>query len=88
MSVHRGPWHLIYNPDAKRVELYNLSVDPEELKSVAEANRHIARELRDYYDEMNRENLELAATFTLRDGGAPILDEQAREELKALGYIQ
>ena len=88
VSVHRGPWHLIYHPDAKRVELYNLSVDPEELWSVAEKNRHIARELRDYYDEMNRQNLALAAKFTLSDGGAPILDERAREELKALGYIQ
>ena len=88
VSVHRGPWHLIYSPNAKRVELYNLSVDPDELSNVAEANRHIARELRDYYDEMNRHSRELAANFTLRDGGAPILDDQTREELRALGYIQ
>ena len=88
VSVHRGPWHLIYSPNAKRVELYNLSVDPDELSNVAEANRHIARELRDDYDEMNRHSRELAANFTLRDGGAPILDDQVREELRALGYIQ
>ena len=88
VSVHRGPWHLIYSPNAKRVELYNLSVDPDELSNVAEANRHIARELRDYYDEMNRHSRELAANFTLRDGGALILDDKAREELRALGYIQ
>ena len=88
VSVHRNQWHLLYNPTGQRAELYDFRADPEELDSLVEDNEHIARELREYFDQMERESRELADQFELRDGGMPILDEKTREELRALGYIQ
>ena len=88
VSVHRNQWHLLYNPTGQRAELYDFRADPEELDNLAEEHEPIVSELRESFDRMERESQELANQFELRDGGTPVLDESAIEELKALGYIQ
>lgn len=88
VSVHRNQWHLLYNPTGQRAELYDFRADPEELDNLVEDNEDIARELRAAFDQMELEGAELADKFELQDGGNPVLDENAREELRALGYIQ
>ena len=88
VSIHRGRWHLVYSPDGHRTELYDFRADPEEVDDLSADNEPIVRELQDYYHRMEQDSRELADQFELRDGGAPVLDEKAREELRALGYIQ
>lgn len=71
VAVNHENWKLVYAFDAT-VELYDLSQDPAEKSNVAEENPQIVRGLMERLSE---------------DMGVVVMDEEALEQLRALGYV-
>jgi arylsulfatase A-like enzyme len=88
ISVHRGPWHLLFSQSEDEAELYDLRSDPEELENLASENPEVMEDLKKDYARLMQDSKDLSAKFVLRDGGRPRLDKKTREQLKALGYVQ
>ena len=67
-----------------REELYDLTVDPEEKNNLETSDDMTA------FREELRAHLEKARRFRAeqQSGGAVVIDETIREQLRALGYIQ
>lgn len=83
-AVRVGHWKYVRDPRSSL--LFDLSTDPFERRNLVAQHPERARRLRDSMEQI------LAASRTLRESfdlePAPIeLDEEAREELKALGYL-
>jgi choline-sulfatase len=79
----RWPWKLIQTGKARRMELFELDRDPEE-------RRDLAQELPDRAEELRRE-LRLrvsSARAGLRQQVEAEIDEETREQLKSLGYLE
>ena len=45
LAIRDGPWKLLMNPDASRMELYNIPLDPSELTNVADNEPTLASRL-------------------------------------------
>ena len=67
--------------------LYNLQTDPLEIENIAEKKPEIVEKMRLPYFQMIAESKNLSAQFVLEPGKQHVLDEDAREQLEALGYI-
>ncbi len=68
-------------PATAPVELYDLDGDPGETQNVADKNATVARSLVQRIEE-------LTAKARTRQVGETVLNEELREQLKALGYIR
>jgi predicted nuclease with TOPRIM domain len=65
-----------------RDELFDLSVDPHELRNVADQRPVDVRRLRTRLLET------IAAIEVTESDGAPDLSEETAEQIKAMGYLQ
>jgi arylsulfatase A-like enzyme len=75
-GVREGPWKYVRRDDGAE-ELYRLDEDPRESRNRAVSDPEEAARLRSLLENRRRE----AGTQQ-----APILDEETREKLRALGY--
>jgi arylsulfatase A-like enzyme len=84
-ALYRGDLKLIVHP---RPELYDLAADPGEQQNLA-ADRREVRSLVARAREINRSNNEARRELGIdATGSSEALDAEAREQLKALGYLQ
>lgn len=76
------PWHLIFTPARQKVELYHLQEDPEERNNLDLAKIN-APEVKFLVQKVTETALKI-----LNEKEEVILDPQALEMLKSLGYIK
>jgi arylsulfatase A-like enzyme len=80
ISVMTDVYQMIYNTKTHSTQLFNLRADPLEKNNIASVNKEVTEHLLSQYRELdsitpNHKTLTIA------------LDDQTREQLKALGYI-
>ena len=84
LAVRHGEWKGIWNAEPKTLELYNLAIDPGEQSDVSAENPQMALVMklfaRQYYEECTKH----AAAPLERPGE---LDEETRQDLRSLGYL-
>ena len=77
------PWHLIFTPQDKKFELFNLGMDPQEMTDLVGQGKDIPAELlalKQKLEDYSREAL---------SGKEDIkVDESTKEMLRALGYVR
>ncbi|MCP2620055.1 sulfatase-like hydrolase/transferase [Candidatus Aminicenantes bacterium AC-334-K16] len=76
------PWHLIFTPENGRFELFNLNQDPLERNNLHSSQLN-SPELRTLYRRVTTTALKI-----LEEKEETVLDPQAREMLRSLGYIK
>lgn len=76
------PWHLVFTPARARFELYNLEDDPAERQ-----NLHSSSLLRPEWRALYRQ-VTATALKILEEKKETLLDPQAKEMLRSLGYIK
>ena len=67
--------------------LYDLKTDPLELENIATKNPQIIEKMKLHYYQMIVRHKNLSAQFVLEEGKSHVMDENTREQLKALGYV-
>ncbi|UCD57665.1 MAG: sulfatase-like hydrolase/transferase [Candidatus Hydrogenedentota bacterium] len=82
-SIRSGKHKLIFNPDSGHTELYDISTDPRETVNLAEAEP----KLRDTLLSQLKSELERSSLLYAIEPEFPVLDEETRKSLKALGYL-
>ena len=75
--MREGTLKLIATPYQKRVELYDLATDPQELQDVASVRPDDAQRLADILEKWRGGALDIA-----------VPDAENMERIKALGYIE
>jgi arylsulfatase A-like enzyme len=84
LVVRRGDWKGIWNVEPRTLELYNLADDPGEQNDVSTVNEQMALVMklfaREYYEECTKH----AAPPLRRETE---LDQETRQDLKSLGYL-
>ncbi len=88
VSIRNGNYISVIPQYQKPPELYDLVADPMQFKNIAPANPQIVAEHQRYYDLIKAKYVNLSAQFEVTESSRPILDPEAKEQLKALGYIQ
>jgi membrane-anchored protein YejM (alkaline phosphatase superfamily) len=77
------PWHLVFTPQDKKFELFNLGMDPREMTDLVGQGKDIPAELlalKQKLEDYSREAL---------SGKEDIkVDERTKEMLRALGYVR
>lgn len=88
VALQSGPWKAIF-PLARNEapSLYQLQRDPEENTDLAAAHPEILARLWASYVAMRGGSRELSSKFVLQPDGQPPADDELKEELKALGYV-
>lgn len=76
------PWHLVFTPADGRFELYNLREDPGERRNLHDSSLPLP-ELRALYRQVTTTALKI-----LEEKEETVLDPQAKEMLRSLGYIK
>jgi arylsulfatase A-like enzyme len=80
ISVMTDVYQMIYNTRTHSTQLFNHRADPLEKNNIARVNKEVTEHLLSQYRELD--------SITPNHKTLPItLDEQTREQLKALGYI-
>ncbi len=88
VRVRKGDIALNFSPSGGVAEeLYDLKSDPEELTNIAKKRPDLVQELKIPYYKMMDKNRALSARFVLGPSSKPQLNEETREQLKALGYV-
>jgi arylsulfatase A-like enzyme len=82
-----GRWKLIVEPTSGFLELYDVEADPGEQENLASSHPDKAEELLQKLNHVYEEAQSEREQLTLGDPPLPNLGKKAREELKALGYI-
>jgi arylsulfatase A-like enzyme len=77
------PWHLIFTPEDKKYEIFNLSHDPLEKADLYEATREFPSAILPLKLE-----IEALAREALSAKAQVQVDDKTREMLRALGYIR
>jgi hypothetical protein len=67
--------------------LYNLKTDPLELEKIATKKPQIIEKMKLHYYQMIVRSKNLSAQFVLEESKKHVMDEDTREQLKALGYV-
>jgi hypothetical protein len=81
--MRQGSWKGIWNHDVKRFELYDLAADPEERADLSDENPELIRRLQDQAIEW----LKTCRENAYQAGEAGELDDETKEQLRALGYV-
>jgi len=81
-ALRRYPWHLIFTPEEKRYEVFDLASDPAERTNIfpQKAGQAEILALRQELEKMTRDVLQNKEVIPL--------DKSAEELLKSLGYIR
>lgn len=82
-GIRSGRYKLIFSPDGGEIELYDILADPCETANLAES----MPEIRDTLMSKLRAELDQNAALYMGEAEFPVLDEETRKSLKALGYI-
>jgi arylsulfatase A-like enzyme len=77
------PWHLIFTPQDKKFELFNLGMDPQEMTDLVGQGKDIPAELLTL-----KQKLENYSREALSGKEDIKVDERTKEMLRALGYIR
>lgn len=87
VRVRVGDMALVFSPNGRFTEqLYNLALDPSEMVNIAAKNPQISQRLKRPYYKMIGESKNVASHF-LETGKKPVLDEETKDQLRALGYV-
>ena len=84
-SVRIGRWKVIYDPQTKEAELYDLRADPGEQHDLAQGEPRRVEELVERLEAFWKRNAQLGPPTAEAPAG---LDEETLEALKALGYVR
>jgi arylsulfatase A-like enzyme len=76
------PWHIIFTPEDRKFEVFNLEKDPRETAALSQPD-NLPAELR-----VLKEKLEAFAREALSGKEEIKIDEKTQEMLRALGYIR
>lgn len=88
-AIMRNEWKLLYDlDDLDAIQLFNLELDPGEVRDFSEDNVRIVSSLTAEYQRHVRENEHLRALFPHGDFDLDDLDSATIEQLRALGYIR
>ena len=68
-------------------EFYDIAKDPEEKTNLILQNQETARQFKLVYERMLQQNQNIASQFVKTTTAQPQMDEETREQLRALGYI-
>ena len=85
IAMRTQDWKLIFSPDApdtEKYELYDLNNDPQELNTLAAVEKERFSLLKQKLDDY------LKQAKPIKKGDMPALDDESKEQLKSLGYIQ
>ncbi len=88
ISLHRGPWHLVFGESGGEIVLYDFKEDPEEYNNLASQRPRVVEALRGDYNRLISDSRDLAARFVLKGTDKPKLEQETIERLKALGYTR
>ncbi|MFQ5742103.1 MAG: sulfatase [Acidobacteriota bacterium] len=89
IAIQSGDWKLVFDSrDPKEDALFDLRSDPKETDNVASEHPQIVSDLRNYYAAMIGASQGLASRFEVSGTNVLELDEQTKQELRALGYIR
>jgi len=83
ISVRKGDWKLIYNVEKNTYQLYNLKEDPKEVRNLAGEEKKKFKELRKFINKY----LTRRKKYGYK-GKEKELEEEIKEKLKGLGYLQ
>ena len=87
-SLRTEDFKLVFYPESKDTELYNLKKDPLELSNINTTNPEVSKMLFERLDSETNKSLELKAYLTKGKGSNVVKpDKMLMEHLKALGYI-
>ncbi len=81
-ALLKFPWHLIYTPEKSKYELYDLIENPEEKENIYQ-ELHLPHEVLDL-----KKKLDSLAQAISKNKKEIKIDDEAKEMLKALGYIK
>lgn len=88
-AILRNEWKLLYDlDDLDAIQLFNLELDPGEVRDFSEDNVRIVSSLMAEYQRRVRESEHLRALFPHGDFDLDDLDSATIEQLRALGYIR
>ena len=89
-GLRRGSWKVVHSPTRQAVELYDLERDPQERRSLEDAEperaKRLVSELRVWIAEMSKDAQTSGMLAVEHEAGGG-LSEEERERLEALGYI-
>lgn len=83
ISLRKAGWKLTYKLSDRKYELYNLNKDPGELINVTNIEKEKFKFMKEILDN-HMKNQEWMKNTTLNQ----TLDEQSKEKLRSLGYVQ
>lgn len=81
-GTRQYPWHMVYTPETKKVELYDLGSDPGERDDVFEAYKN-AEDIKKLKEMLRKKAVEI-----LERKKETRIDKESLEMLKSLGYIK
>lgn len=76
------PWHLIFTPQSRKLELYDIAADPEEKNDVYSSHNN-RPEIKTLIQELQKRSREI-----LLNKKEVLLDKNSEEMLRSLGYIK
>jgi len=83
VAVRQGPWKGIWNIELETLELYDLTVDPGELNNVSAREPELANRIAAQTSSW----LQSCAETARPPQGPAKLDEDAKEQLRSMGYL-
>jgi choline-sulfatase len=86
-GFYAGRYHLMSNPQVGRIELYDVGSDPMEQRNLADSNEQQVVLLQDKL-RVRLENAAARGYLLSTDTTAEELDEESKQSLRELGYLQ
>ena len=81
-ALHQFPWHLIFTPEEKSYELFDLKADPDEKENIY-SEETLSQELAKI-----KKKLDSFTREALKEKEEIRIDKKTEEMLRALGYIK
>jgi hypothetical protein len=89
VAVQNAVWKGIFPLSRTQpAALFRIADDPEEAADLAAKHPEVLAQLWAAYASIREGSRELSAKFVLRPEGQAPLDDELKDELRALGYVQ